>query len=144
MNELPKILEEKLEEKYIDIKTTSNSYDLTFINDRLPSSLKQCTLNHLIILITNHQSFNDEKINPFKDTIIKYLKDHEIDGYIFSTFKRKKFSQAIMKYNQNDKRLRGPSNTLHKKLINLFPKVKMINVVVKPSCLLLNDLPGTI
>ena len=118
-------VEDKIEEKSNETAMSNQANQITLINDTLPSSLHECTLNHLIALITNNESFNDEKINPFKAIIIQYLKENQIDGNTLSNIKRKQFSSSVIKYFKNNDKLRYPANTIHKKLINLFHKVNI-------------------
>ena len=98
---------------------------ITNINGTLPTNLKNCTSYHLISLITNHQSFKDEAINPFKTTITKYIKVTQIDGQILSNTTKKKFTNALMKYSQN-KNIKHAANKLYQKLTKLeFPSINV-------------------
>ena len=76
----------------------------------MPSTLQECTFNHLITLIRYHQSFNDKIINPFKQHIIQYLHEKQIDGETFLNIKRKQFSENLIEYIGNNKKIRGAGN----------------------------------
>ena len=97
----------------------SSSYVITSINETLPSSLKQCTSNHLIAIIKNHASFNNDKINPYKTTIIEYLKANQVDGNTLSFMNRKAFSMNLISYTK-DKKIRTAANTTYNTLVNHF------------------------
>ena len=78
--------------------------------NKIPSSLNECNLQHLLSLIQHHKLFDDAKINPFKKQIIGYLQKNQIDGAKLSQIPRKKFSENLIQFCDNNKKARGPSN----------------------------------
>ena len=87
--------------------TSSNT--ATSVAESQPSSLKDCTCNHLIYLISNHPIFNDHKINEFRNDISKYIQQNKIDGDTLSNTKRTEFSKKLTTF-ANNNRVRGPAN----------------------------------
>ena len=90
-------IEESLMIKQISIPFTSIA--------SCPSTLQECTCTHSLSLLTHHPLFDDSKINKFKDKIVKHLNDNNIDGQTLSNIPRKKFSQTMIAYCNNDKKV---------------------------------------
>ena len=86
------------------------------VNNALPPTLNECTVQHLISLITYHASFDDKIINSFKHTIIRYLHNNQMNGQSLINTKRKAFAEAIITYSGNNKKIRGASNKTWDKL----------------------------
>eukprot|EP00486_Rosalina_sp_Unknown_P016080 CAMPEP_0201594826 /NCGR_PEP_ID=MMETSP0190_2-20130828/192025_1 /ASSEMBLY_ACC=CAM_ASM_000263 /TAXON_ID=37353 /ORGANISM="Rosalina sp." /LENGTH=1042 /DNA_ID=CAMNT_0048054591 /DNA_START=564 /DNA_END=3693 /DNA_ORIENTATION=- len=82
-----------------------------------PSSLKQFNQQQLVSLLMNHELFDDSMINQHKSQIINYIKDNNIDGDELSKMSRKTFSQNMITFCQNNKRVRGPSNKTWDRLV---------------------------
>ena len=101
-------------------KQSTDINDMVMMNldTTLPMTLQQCSVSHLISLITNNPSLNDETINPFKDQIIQYLQYNHIDGSILFDLDQHKFSNLVFEYSQNDD-IQLAANVLYKKLTEL-------------------------
>ena len=70
----------------------------------------QHNVEQLISFLKDNDLFNDSKINQFKDKIIGFLRKNTIDGEKLLEISRKEFSDSIVKYCENNKKVRGPAN----------------------------------
>ena len=75
-----------------------------------PSSTIDCSNEQLISLLQTHASFDDGKINQFKEEIIEYLKQNQINGECLMAMSRKKFSDSLVQHLNGNKKVRGPAN----------------------------------
>ena len=98
------------------------------LNNKLPSTLNECTLNHLLSIIKYHESFNDKIINPFKTQIMTFLQEKQANGSTIIRTKRKQFSENLIRYIGNNKKIRGAGNKTWDKLkyfqFDLIPEEK--------------------
>lgn len=76
----------------------------------IDQSLQNCTTRHLILLLQNHKAFDDNKINTFKQNIIQYIENNQINGAELKQTPRKTFSVNLIQHMNGNKRIRGPAN----------------------------------
>ena len=81
----------------------------------MPSTINQCTSSQLALLLQTHDTFNDKNINQWKQQIIEYIENNDIDGNTILNTKRKEFSQSLVDL-YNDKKIRRAANKTHDRL----------------------------
>ena len=113
IDEILKIIEMEDPELKLNEKNNQQNDAVT-----VPSSLKEFTLEHLLSLIMDHNVFDDKTINPFKNKIIDYLKENKVNGQMLSSVKKKEFAQRLIKYNNNNPKIRGAANKTWTRFIN--------------------------
>lgn len=79
-------------------------------SQQIPTTFKECTVEHLILSLKYHNTFNHREINDFKHTIIEHIKLSTINGIKLSTIPRKKFSDNLVKCINGVKKIKGPAN----------------------------------
>ena len=57
-----------------------------------------------------HDSFKDQTINTFKNQIVQYVQENQINGEMLEKIKRKQFSENLIQYIGNNKKIRGAGN----------------------------------
>ena len=92
-------------------------------------------INHreLIAPITNHDVFNDSKINDYKAKIIAYLRENDINIDRLSQIPRKQFSDSLVTH-YNEKKIRGPANKTWDRVMK-YKQTKQKKIVVNDDAI---------
>ena len=85
-------------------------------NNKHPS-IKECSHQQIIEILQSNEIFNDKTINPWKNKIIEYIKQNEINGKtLLDDITRKQFAENVIKHCDDNKKVRGAATKVHDKL----------------------------
>ena len=92
------------------------------------SSLAECSSSDLIFLLKNHRTFDNNKTNEFKLSIIEYIKLHQINGAQLLEIPREKFSQNLIEFINGNKAIHESASAVWNGFKNFqFPTNTNIN-----------------
>eukprot|EP01084_Bolivina_argentea_P104769 187581_1 len=79
-----------------------------------PLSIAECSINQIIQILQNEDILNKLHIlKEYKDDIIKYLKQNELDGAKLSELNRKMFINQICQHFNNNNKLKGAMGRMY-------------------------------